>query len=432
MSVRPRLSVPGRLIPGLLVLATTIPGTAAQEQKHIAFPERDALTPFRTPSEVYAPPDRLYGLLRRMRAIAADPSNRRRVDAQGCEVIESDTWRDMRNEVERIGIDAGYLASIMRMSKNDDDRRTAFYAAFYCKRVDYVLNLISHIPGEPLRATRQEAFPRAVDYLLVHLPRRFGDLDKEQQEAILAEMPEVGSPAAKARGIVRAPRDDDHLHELRLTPFFQLLDVDTAIDQAQAAWFLAHVFSMRPDLAQLWLEPVLPRLRQLLIGDDGDVRKQIIGLFAVIGPADLATPEPDADAETLLKFAETAARKLFPPIRNLNDALIQLFPSPERTLIAETAKAALATSSIGDPYRGKNAAGQWFNGFRVATVPAELEPLAIPKGAIITTVNGTPVRDAKSLLQTAGDLILKLPHPRTLFVEYVLDDVTHAVEYRIM
>jgi len=141
-----------------------------------------------------------------MRAMAADPRYRKSYDERGRELVDDETWRKLLTEVETIGLDAGYLASIMRMSKNDDDRRTAFYAMFYCTRVDYVFNLISHIPGEPVHVTREESLPRAVEYLRVHLGKRFGDLDDAQKQAILAEMPEPGSPARIACPMVPHPR----------------------------------------------------------------------------------------------------------------------------------------------------------------------------------------------------------------------------------
>ena len=421
-----------QLLSALLTIGTLLPAALAQAPDLVAFPERDILTPFRTPSEIYAPPDRLYALLRRMRAIAADPTKSKSYDEFGSETVDDDSWRNMRNEVQRIGLDAGYLASIMRMSQNADDRRTAFYAAFLCNRSDYVFNLISHIPGEPVRATREVALPRAVEYLRVHLGKKFGDLDEEQREALLAQMPKVGSPAAKARGITRLPSDDDHLNSLNLVPFFQLLDVEKAIDQAQAVWFLRQVFDIRPDLARLTLEPVLPRLRQLLLAEDRSLREQVIGLLQVIGPDDLPAADPDDDPAQLAAWAETAISSLFPPIRNINNALIQLFPSPERNAIVKAGIAALENSSIGDPYRGKDQDGQYFRGYRIAIVPDELAPLAIPVDSVITAVNGMPIYTAKSALDAVRRLLDTPGQAQKLLVEYFLDGKSRAVEYRIM
>jgi hypothetical protein len=329
----------------------------------------------------------------------------------------------------RLGLDAGYLAQIMRLNRNPVDRATAFYGAFYCDNVGYVIELIEHIPGEPLRATRERALPRAIEFLRQNLNRRFGDLGKEQQAEIVKAMPQPGSPAAKARGITRAPTDSDPLHEIRLQPFFQLLDLEEPLDQAQGLWFLKEVFRQRLDLAQLWLEPALPRLRQLLGSADERVRAQAIELVQVVGPKDLVAPPDDDRAR--VDWANAAWKTLFPPIRNQNDAIVELHPSPERDALAAAAVAALETSAIGDPYAKRHDDGKWVRGFRVARVPDELKPLAIPAGAIITAVNGLGVSDAATLLRTVRRQLEIAKHPRSLILEYLRDGTTHAVEYRL-
>jgi hypothetical protein len=324
----------------------------------------------------------------------------------------------------------------MRMSKNNADRATAFYAAFFCKQPDYVCNLISHIPGEPERAIREAAFPRAIAWLHANLGKRFGDLSDEQKKAIVSAMPEPGSPAAKAAGIVRKPVDADHLHDLRLIPFFQLIELDEPMDQAQGLWFLKEVFLIRKDLALLWLEPSLPRVRELLLSDNPKVVAQAIGLLAAIGPKEMpkgtVVPEPGATPDKLQAFADLAIRELFPPIRNLNDAVVQMHPSPERDAIVAAGIKALEGSSIGDPAQGKTKDGMAYRGFRIARVPDDLKALAIPRDAVITAVNGAMVTDAASLLRAVREQIEHLKHPRVLRVEYVLDGAPHAVEYRLM
>ena len=134
---------------------------------------------------------------------------------------------------------------------------------FFCNNVDAVFNLIGHIPGEPTAATRQKAYPRAVAYVRAHLGKRWGDLSEGDRQTVLRGMPKVGSPEAKAMGITRAPRDDDSLHQILLRPFFQMLDRDVALDQAQALWFLKECFLVRIDLASQWVEPALPRIEQI-------------------------------------------------------------------------------------------------------------------------------------------------------------------------
>ncbi len=423
MSVRPA-------IPALL-LASLLAPAQAQEQKVIAYPVRDALSPFRNPTDVYAPPDEVFRLLRVMQALADARGAPKQPDADGRESLDDPRWRAARDDLHRQNLDAGYLAQIIRVNKNAADRATAFYGMFYLANVDHVFELIAHIPGEPVRATREAALPRAIEFLRKNLRRKFGDLTKEQQDELVRALPEPGSPVARAGGLNRRPVPGDHLHALTLVPFFQLLDLDDPLDQAQGAWFLKETFALRGDLALRWLEPALPRLRQLLGSKSSQVRDQVISLFRTIGPEKLREPPVD-DARALVDWADEASKALFPPIRNLNDAIVQLHASPERDALAAAGVAALENSSIGDPFTGQRADGTWLRGFRVARVPDELKPLAIPAEAIITHVNGIAVGDAASLLTTVRRQLDTRSWPRTLVVDYVLKDASRAIEYRVL
>lgn len=417
------------VLPAVLAALAGIGAANAQEPKVVVYPERDILSPFRRPTDLYAPPDELFRLLRRMQSIADAGGAPKHFDAQGREIVDDPSWREAHAAAMRLGVDAAYLAQIMRLHKNAGERATAFYGAFFSENVDHVLNLISHIPGEPERRTREQAMPRAIAYLQAHLGKRFGDLSDEAKKALAASMPQPGSPAARAKGITRAPRDEDQLYELRLVPFFQLLDLDEPLDQAQGLWFLKEVFRLREDLALTWLEPSLPRLRQLLASPDEIVRDQTIGLFQAIGPKDLP-PAPVDDARALQAWADSASKRLFPPIRNLNDAVVQIHPSPERDALVAAGVKALETSAIGDAFSGRGEDGQYYRGFRVVTVPDELKALAIPAGAVITNVNGIVVTDGPSLLRVVREQLVALKHPRRLLVDYVLDGA-RAVEYRL-
>ncbi|MFK7740709.1 MAG: hypothetical protein AB8H80_10330 [Planctomycetota bacterium] len=395
-----------------------------------AYPDRDILSPFRTPSDVYAPPDELFRQLRIMQKIA----DRRAEDAfyvEGRQHINDPSWQRAYKRVQEIGINAGQLAQMMRLHNNGMQRDTAFYASLFVDNVDYALELIAHIPGEPQRRTREKALPRAVEFLNEHLAKRFGDLTDEQQQAARAAIPEIGSPVAKARGIKRAPVETDALYALRLVPFFQMLDLDASSDQAQGLWFLKEVFTLRPDLANLWLEPALPRLRELMLSTVPEVHQEAIAIFQLIGPRDLEAPP--SEPEALLAWSKRASKQMFPPVRNLNNAIVQLFPSEERNAIATAGRNALQTSAIGDPFRGQREDGTWYHGFRIGYLPEELKPLAIPKDATVTTINGVPVDSAQQLLQTVERVLSKSnASPRRLFVEYVHGEKSHAIEYRIM
>ncbi len=418
------------LSPMLCVAAALFAPTArAQEPPRCGYPERDILSPFRAPTDVYAPPDELFRNLRIMQKLAEQLPDEARYDQKGRQVVDHDAWRAAREKVQQLGLDAGALAQMMRLHRDHSQRATAFFGAFYCDNIGFVMELISHIPGEPIRATREMALPRAAAFVRAHLGRKFGDLTDEERALVVANMPEVGSPAAKARGVTRAPDERDHLHSLRLAPFFQLLDCEAGIDRAQGLWFLREVFDVRLDLAEAWLEPALPRVKQLLEDDDEAVRAAAVALMQRIGPADL--PRPPAGGDALREWADAAAKHLFPAIRNLNDAIIQLFPGAERDALAAAAVDALENSSIGDPFRGQDKDGAWFSGYRIARVPAALAPLAIPAEAVITSINGVTVDSAASLLTVARKLCQRA-RPTRLLVEYVREGRRHAVEYRLM
>ena len=421
------------LVTKILLFAAAVCGAASparsQDLLDCGYPERDILSPFRSPTDVTAPPDELFRNLRLMTNIAAQHQERASFDAKGRQVVDDDAWRKAYARVQTIGLDAGMLAQMMRLHRNSAQRETAFFGGFYCDNIGYVIELIAHIPGEPVRRIREQAFPRAIQFLRAHLGRRFGDLSEEERALVVANMPELGSPTAKSRGIQRAPRDSDHLHALRLAPFFQLLDVEDPIDRAQALWFLKEVFAIRIDLASAWLEPALPRIKQLLISEDEDVRREAIALFEVIGPEDLSAAPVEAGA--LKAWAERAGKHLFPPVRNLNDAIVQLYPSAERDAIVTAAVQAMENLSIGDPFRGKNEDGDWYVGYRIARVPDALKPLAIPAEAVITSVNGAQIESAAGLLATVRKIVRK-DRPTRVFVEYVLKGKPHAIEYRIM
>jgi hypothetical protein len=415
----------------LLLLAGAAAAQGEQRPKApVAYPQRDALSPFREPIDVYAPPDEVFRLLRVMQSIADAPSAPRRFDIDGREVVDDAQWRQARADLLQKGLDAGYLAGIMRLNKNAADRATAFYGAFHVAKVDDVFELIAHVPGEPLRAIRERALPRAVAFVRANGGRRFGDLAPEKQDELRADLPAPGSPAAAAAGIVRGPMAEDFLHKLRLVPFLQLLDLDDPVDQAQALWFVKETVAVRPDLALLWLEPSLPRMRELLASPVSTVRQEAVGVFQAIGDKDL--PAPPADAAALQQWAVAAGKTLFPTIRNLNDAIVQLHDGPERDALAAAGRTALAEGSIGDPWRGKDKNGAFAAGYRIVTVPEPLKALAIPAGAVITSINGVAVRDAASLLATATQLLTAGRPPRVLMVEMLVGGELRAIEYRVL
>jgi len=414
----------------------TIASPGQQPGAPAAYPERDILSPFRACSEISAPPEEQFRQLRIMMD-SAKRAPARSFDAEGRSVIDDERWRLAREQLDLLGLDAGHLAQLMRSSRDAEHRAVAFHGAFYCLSPNNVFNLISHIPGEPVRPIREAAYPRAIAFLKAHLGRTYGDLTPEQQNEL--DLPEPGSPAARQSGITRAPIDSDPLYVINLKPFFQLLDLDEALDQAQGLWFLAECFRMRPDLAQGWLEPALPRVNELLINGDRRARAQAIGLLQAIGPENLEVPAIDADNDTLSEFASRAAREMFPPIRRLGAGLLLLLPGSERDALVVAGKKAL-NEGLGSPTYGKTRGGLPYRGFRIERVPDHLAVLGLPVGAVITAVNGVPVRNGEHLIEVIakqfyrrdGDGEMQPISTRRLMVEYVIDRSAHAIEYRVL
>ncbi len=125
------------LAPLLLAVAAAAQGGPT---KFTAYPDRDALSPFRSPTDAYAPPDEAFRLLRVMEALAEPASAKKRFDIDGREVVDDARWRQAREDLLKLpnGLDAGYLAQIVRNNRNAADRATAFYAIFHVARVDDV------------------------------------------------------------------------------------------------------------------------------------------------------------------------------------------------------------------------------------------------------------------------------------------------------
>lgn len=416
------------------ICCTAANSLAQQAQVSSGYPQRDILSPFRVCEDISAPPEQQFQQLRIMRA-AAQRSPGHSFDDHGHPVIDDEQWHTAKQQLGLV--DAGHLAQVIRTSRNADDRALALWGAIYCPNPTDVFNLIAHIPGEPVRSTREAVLPRAIAYLEAQLGRTYGDLTPQQQAAL--NLPEPGSPAAKRRGITRAPLATDLLFGINLQPFFQLLDLNSTHDQAQALWFLNQCFALRPDLTLAWLEPALPRIRQLLIGSDPQVRIQAMDLLRTIGPADLQAPPIDAEEEALLEFAKQATDPLFPPIRRPAEGLFLLFPGPERDALVAAGKKALQ-EGVGSSGYGKTKNGHPYRGLRIERVPADLAILEIPAGAVITAVNGVPIRDEASLQSLFTKLFQTRDKDgkvrdianRRLMVEYVIDGEVHATEYRVI
>jgi hypothetical protein len=300
---------------------------------------------------------------------------------------------------------------------------------FWAGNPAHVFNLIAHIPGEPERRARELAYPRAIAYLRANLGRRWGDLSDDQKAAM--NLPPPGSPAALAAGIKHAPRDEEHLYGIDLRPFFQLLDLDSPQDRAHGLWFLKECFMVRKDLAAAWLEPALPRLRQLLTSEHRAERQEALGLVAAIAPRDLPQPGPDADRERIAAWTESVLRAAFPPVRVISPGLVLLHPGAERDAMARAGRDALRGESIGDAVSGTTRKGEFYRGFRVGRIPDELQVLPLKAGAVITAVNGMPIDDGRHLLSVLENLLAPKAQV-SLVVEYLFDGEPKALQIRVL
>ena len=83
---------------------------------------------------------------------------------------------------------------------------------------------------------------------------------------------------------------------------------------------------------------------------------------------------------------------------------------------------------------GKTKDGHPYRGLRIERVPADLEILALPEGAVITAVNGVPLSTTDSLQKLFAKLFPtdRDITTRRLMVEYVFEGANHAIEYRVL
>ena len=149
----------------LKLLATALalsPLAAAQEADPNAV---DWRMPFRSPQANLVPPEDMWAHLRPMYEIArqAAPDNVQIED--GIEVVLDPSWLEHRKAFEAVRQDAGYVSLVLRDSKHVADRAIAFYGAFYLSDPQQVMQLIEHIPGEPSRGLREDAYRRAAGYI---------------------------------------------------------------------------------------------------------------------------------------------------------------------------------------------------------------------------------------------------------------------------
>jgi hypothetical protein len=167
-------------------------------------------------------------------------------------------------------------------------------------------------------------------------------------------------------------------------------------------------------------------VRDWVVHDHAEVRKQVWGLLAAADPQGREAPGADAAADAVKSWSEAVLYDLFPPIRLVSAGLVELFPSADLDQIVATGKELLARDGIGATATG-TAGGIFYRGFRVNRQPKPLDLLRLPANAVITRINGVPVADSKELLDTIENFVKR---KQALVVEFIHQDQTKAIEYR--
>jgi hypothetical protein len=394
----------------LSILALFLTATASAQA-----PSKDWRMPFRSPETNLEPPLAMYEPLRVMRQLARSGKVPMRLDDEGIEVSDDPEWRRACQRLLETRQDAGYLSLVIRESASVEDRAVAFYGAFYQPDPAQVMALIAHIPGEPVRELREEAYRRALDFLRVHLPKvNAGDAAST-------------TPAQVGPAGVTPPKPGEHTYQLDLEPFVALLRVDDPTDRAQGMWFLGEVVRIRPDLADDVLAAVKAWLPELLVAADAGVRAGARSLLALLDPKHRAAPPADATAEAVAAWHAAVMYDVFPPIRPVAPGLTELWPSEDLERVVEVGQRVLLEGSLGDPWSGRLRDGGPYRGLRIAKVPEPLEKLGLEVDQVVTAINGSPVATCAEVLAL---LKSQVGHRTSFLVEFVAGGRAQAREFR--
>lgn len=392
--------------------------------------QRDILSPFRDPRNFIPIPEQMTDVYRQLQIMksTAESLGPVRFDSQGREVCDHPRWKAAYEVLRGYDIDAGFLSYVLRSSGSYEDRDIALYGSYFVDNPDWVLDLIEHIPGEPIRSLREKAYVRALNYLKVHLTRRYGDLTEEQLGALASNRPPLGSPVARSMGITSNPKPEDRLHSINLHPFVELLEVDSASDQAQGLWFLKECFWIHKELAVVWMEQMTPRLRLFLKSEDESIRTETFELIEAADPKSRPAPPTDSDPSDVETWLSAVLYELYPPIRVISNGLIELYPSADLDEVVEVGTELLKRDGIGSVRNGQTNTGAHYRGFHIGRTPEPLNKLGLPIGAIITSINGQPVSESAQLLEV---IKTQLEVRLQFLVEYVHDGEMLALEYRV-
>lgn len=351
------------------------------------------------------------------------------IDPDGREICSIKTWVQAHENVKSNGLNMeGWLGKIMREDDHVRTRQACIYGMFYFNDPLKIIQLISNLPGEPLRDLREAGFERALCYMRVHYKQ-----SKPQ------------NPKFRDNGIV-IPK-----YEFNPLPFFLLLDQEQAIDKTQGLWFLTEILKIRPDLGRVYLEEVGERVSKMLVSANKDVRKQAVRFLAAIDKKQKRVPKPDAKDEELREWFRALDYELFPPIRHVSLGRCDLYPSEDLDRIVEAGKRILVPVLF-PPGSVKLKSGTVRYGIRLGRLPEPVNKLGLPINSVVVSINNHTVMDAKQARKVLVDFFAeiakaeseankraestgKAPPPRkipTIQVEYIFKGRAFMKDYRLL
>lgn len=405
-----------RLAPTTLaasLLLTAVPSAllssaAAQEDPA----DVDWRLPYRSPETKIAPPDGLFEVLRRLQTIYNQAPESGQLSVRGRDAVESNEWSAAMADLDRLELQPPYLSLIIRDSNIPNDRRTAFFGSFLIELDDMVRTFIEHIPGEPSRSIREEAYLRAVRWMAHH--------DSPGYER-------SGEEIAEAEATLHARQRRDRLD---LTPFFAVLDLEEEIDRAQGLWFLTQISRIHPYYGEKTMEGAYRRLIELADDPSERVRAQLRELVIWADPdQDRREAGLDEDAD-IRERLEAIRYEMFPPIRRVSAGVFELYPHADRDEILEVGQRWLEGGGFGENVSGRDSRGVVYYGLRLPELPEPLNRLGIPSGVVLVAISGSVVRRPSDVAE-----LLEI-HARpggAFFLEYVDGQgKRRAVQYRIM
>ena len=309
-------------------------------------------------------------------------------DPDGREICSITAWAQAHENVKSNGLNMeGWLGKIMREDDRVQSRRACIYGMFYFNDPNKVIQLISNLPGEPLRDLREVGFERALRFMRVHYK-----LSKPQ------------NPKNSSNGVV-VPR-----YEFNPLPFFLLLDQEQGIDKAQALWFLTEVLKIRPDLGRVYLEEVRDRFAGLLVSADKDVRANAVAFLSAIEKKRSRVLPASAGNEKLMEWYRAVEYDLFPPIRHVSLGRCDLYPSEDLDKIAEAGKRILVPALF-PPGSARLKSGKTRYGIRLGRLPEPLHKLGLPVNSVIVSVNNHAILDARQARKVLEDFFAALGKP---------------------